>query len=64
MKESIIGIEMGVNALQIEVVWLQTIIKDLNEKVDLLTIRKQVDRQDKEKRIKDTLVGCTLNDKV
>jgi hypothetical protein len=30
-------------------------LKDLNEKVDLLTIRKQVNRQDKEKRIKDTL---------
>jgi hypothetical protein len=34
---------------------MQTVLEDLNEMVDLLTIRKQVKRQDKEKRIKDSL---------
>ena len=46
------------NEVSIKLELLQSLldgIKDLNEKVDLLTIRKQVDRQDKEKRIKDTL---------
>lgn len=37
-------------------------INDINEKVDLLTIRKQVDRKDKEKKIKDTLMYGVLKD--
>jgi hypothetical protein len=35
---------------------MQTMLEDLNEKVDLLTIRNRAaDRQDKEKRIKHAL---------
>jgi len=56
------GIEQDISEIKNALVLLapvlqemDTRLKDLNEKVDLLTIRKQVDRHDKEKRIKDTL---------
>ena len=68
------GIEQDINEIKNALVLLapvlqemDTRLKDLNEKIDLLTIRnkvRQYEGSDKEKRIKNTMpteMGCTLN---
>jgi hypothetical protein len=55
IEDSISRIDLEVRKIYDSLNLLHEIVKDLNEKVDLLTIRKQVDRTDKEKRIKHTM---------
>jgi len=55
IEAEIEDIKDTVNTLLVIVGKMENRMKDIDEKVDLLTIRKQVDRQDKEKRIKDTM---------
>jgi hypothetical protein len=55
IEEDINNIRMAVTSILEHQATMEMKINDLNEKVDLLTIRKQVDRQDKEKRIKVAL---------
>jgi len=57
IEDSISRIDLEVRKIYNSINLLHEVVKDLNEKVDLLTIRKQVDRQSKEKAIKDTLMG-------
>ena len=58
IEDDIKGIIGRLTLLEGSISDIWTGVKDLNEKVDLLTIRNKVaDRQDKEKKIKDTIRG-------
>ena len=59
IEQDIKEIKEGIASLIVQEAVMEGKINVINEKVDLLTIRKQVDRQDKEKAIKDSLKdGC------